>query len=140
MRVEVLSKRDWLQLAESAYRISFDGTRGVDHDRIDYALLAVNEANVPMGFITCREHDAESVYWQFGGAFPGTEKSVHTLRAYLAGVEWTKAKYKRVWTLIENTNAPMLKLAAKVGFKITGVRNFKGSILVEHLLEFEGGS
>ena len=53
-----------------------------------------------------------------------------------AFVEWCKPRYKRITTLIENKNTVMLKMAMKVGFRVIGVRNFQGSILLEHLLEF----
>jgi hypothetical protein len=38
---------------------------------------------------------------------------------------------------VENTNVAYLKLAMKMGFRVIGVRMFKGQVLVELLLDFE---
>lgn len=135
MDVIKFSAQDWQQYSENAHKIAFNEHKPRDWDRIDFALLVV-DADKPAGYVTCREHDSHSVYWQFGGAFPGTKESIHAYRGYQAFVEWCRPRYQRVGTLIENTNTAMLKMAMKVGFRIVGVRNFKGSILLEHLLEF----
>jgi hypothetical protein len=107
-------------------------------ERIDFAMIVSNSDGVAMGYVTCREQDAETVYWQFGGAFPGTRDTLRTFQGYRAFVDACR-NYKRITTLIENTNTVMLKMAMAVGFRVVGVRAYKGSILLEHLLEFEGG-
>lgn len=107
-------------------------------DRIDYALVCVNGRGIPMAYQTCKELDAESVYIQYGGAFPSNSpiNRVETFRLFL---EWYSKKYKRVSFLVENTNRAMLKLALKFDFLIIGVRVFKNYILLEHGLEFNKG-
>lgn len=136
MVIKRYEKEAWKVFAESAHIICFNEKRPSDMDRIDFGLLAINSANSPSGFVTCRETDFETVYWQFGGAFPGTKGTVNSMRAYEGFVSYTRERYKRIYTLIENTNSPMLRMAQKVGFLITGIKNFKGQILLEHLLEF----
>lgn len=138
MRIEVLSPAQWSEMSEDAHRIVFRKQKPSSFDRIDYALLCVDETNTPMGYLTAREMDHETVYWQFGGAFPPVEKSVHAWPIYLSFVEFEKiAQRKRIVTYIENTNLTYLKMAMKAGFRINGVRYARGSVLVEHVLEFE---
>lgn len=137
MQVKRYEKEEWKKISESAHIICFSETRPIGFDRIDFALLVVTDGNVPAGYITCRETDSETVYWQFGGAFPSIKGTIMSFRAYEAFVEWTKSKYRRIYTLIENTNIAMLRMAQKVGFLIIGIKNFHGSIYLEHLLEHE---
>lgn len=135
MIVERIEKEDWVELSESAHRAVFSESRSRHADRIDYALLAIN-VGVLQGYCTVRELDSESVYWQYGGAFPTSEKSLRAVAAYKAFVNYTKERYSRVTTLVENTNVAYLKLAMHFGFRIIGCRLFHGQIFVELLLEF----
>lgn len=137
MKVVEIQKEEWALLSEKAHLIVFHEAKMATTDRIDFALLTENAKGEPMNYVTCRELDAESLYWQYGGSFPGTKDTVLSLRATQALIEFCKnAGYKRIAFYVENTNQAMLKMAMKCGFFITGVRNFKGSILLEHLLEF----
>lgn len=136
MIIERLTPNQWSELSENAYKASFGNYRPSTKDRVDFALLGV-ESGVPVGFITCYEHDSETIYWQFGGAFPGTLKTLKVLEYYSQAVDWCRGRYKKILTFIENTNLAMLRLAMKVGFRISGVRYYNGSILVEHSLTLE---
>jgi hypothetical protein len=137
--VDCVSKSDWAVLSEHAHRAVFSEVKPAAVDRIDFALLVRDHSGPPHGYVTCREHDAETLYWQFGGAFPGTKDTAKSFRSYTALVEWCKPRYKRLTTIIENSNTVMLKMAMKVGFKIVGIRFHQGSVLIEHLLEFDKG-
>lgn len=107
-------------------------------DRVDFALLAVDPVRTDvLGYVTVRELDYESVYWQYGGAFESIAKGPIVYRIYSDFVECMRDKYKRITTLVENTNVSYLKLAMKLGFRIIGVRSFKGIVLVELLKDFE---
>jgi RimJ/RimL family protein N-acetyltransferase len=134
--IRQIPKEAWAVVSEDAHLIAFGEHKPAFFDRIDFALLAVTEQEEMMGYITCREFDHETLYWQFGGAFPGTKETVKSWAAYKAFGAWCSDKYKRVATLIENDNTAMMKMAMKLGFRVIGVRNFKGSILLEHVLEF----
>jgi hypothetical protein len=136
MNVEVINPELWKEFAEDAHKVCFHEFKPKEWDRIDFALLVTDAWDKPAMYVTCREIDSQSLYWQFGGAFPGTKGTVQSLRATEALLDWAKGRYKRVSMLVANTNAPMLKLALKLDFRITGVRYFQGSILLEHLLEF----
>lgn len=136
MRIVRIEKEEWSQLSEKAHKAVFKETKPVDMDRIDFALVCENEFEIPMTYITCRENDKDTIYFQYGGAFPGTKDTMHSFRAMQMSVRWCKERYKRIHFYVENTNKPMLKMAMKVGFLITGIRNYKNHILIEHLLEF----
>lgn len=124
--------------AEAAHKTCFSEIVPGGFYKIDYALLVGDpESPLPRGYCTVRELDDESVYWQYGGAFPGTINSIHSARCYEALVEWTKQRYERITTYVQNTNVAYLKLCMHFGFRIIGVKNFKGRIFVELLNEFE---
>lgn len=135
IRVERFTPREWAQHSENAHKICFGKLKPSAWDRIDFALLVVNDDR-PLGYVTCRETDPETLYWQFGGAFPGTKDTATTFKGYCAFVEYCRDKYKRITTLIENDNLVMLKMAMKVGFRVVGIRFAAGSVLLEHVLEF----
>lgn len=142
MNVTRIEKDAWTEhFAEHAHKIAFGEKQSPQDQRIDYALFVVDEGDSPCGYITVREWDSETAYWQFGGALPKAKGNIKSWRAYEASVQWTKEKgYKRIATYIENNNRAMLRFAERAGFVITGVRNFKGSILLEHLMEFDNGN
>ncbi len=138
IKIQELDPEQWSVFSEDAHRSCFSEFRPAYTDRIDYALLAHDPATRGiMGYVTVRELDHESAYWQYGGAFPTIEKSAHVFKVYLHFIEHMRQRYKRVTTLVENSNVSYLKLAMKAGFRIIGVRMFKGVILVELLLDFE---
>lgn len=139
MRIERYEKDTWKELAESAHQICFEEKRSINLDRVDFALFAITHSGIPAAYVTCRETDSESLYWQYGGAFPSVKGTVGSYNAYTGFYNWTKERYKRVNTLIENKNSKMLKMAASVGFIITGIKNFNGTVLLEHSVEFENG-
>ena len=124
--------------SESTHLAVFNEVKSASLDRIDFALLAVKD-DKPIGYMTCREFDAESVYWQYGGVVDEYKKSINAVRVYEAFYNWHSQHYKRCSTYIENWNVPMLKMAFKIGYRVMGVRNFKNSILLECLLEFDNG-
>lgn len=135
IEIERIEKDDWKKLSEKAHLIVFAENKPAEMDRLDYALVAKMGTNL-LGYVTCRETDANSIYWQFGGAFPGTKSSSLSFACYLRLVWWTKQHYARVTTLIENTNVVYLKMALKIGFRVIGIKNFNGRIYLEHTMEF----
>lgn len=125
------------RFSESAHRAVFRTIKPASWDRIDYAWLLVRrDPGEVLCYVTVRETDHETVYWQFGGALPPAKGTTAVYRAFCTALSAQKKRSKRVTMLIENTNTPMLKLAAKAGFLICGVRYYQGTVLVEHLLEF----
>lgn len=135
MFVVQISAENWAKHSEQAHLVVHGTYKPASMDRIDFALVAQKDDEL-ISYVTCREHDADTLYWQYGGSFPGTRETSVSFSAYRMGIEWCRGKYKRVTTVIENKNHVMLKFALKVGFSIVGIRNFKDQILLELVLEF----
>lgn len=128
--------REW---SEMAHKISFEEARPKEMDRIDFALLMINPLNErPGGYCTVRELDRDSVYLQYGGSFPETEKTISVAVLYSAMIDWLRERYQRVTTLVSNQNVGYLKLCMKYGFRIIGVRCFQNEVFVELLNELRG--
>lgn len=126
--VRVISKEEWSSLSQDTHTIMFNENRPSSKDRIDFALISFNGLN-PFGYISCKELDSESIYWQFGGVFKEM-RGVHTLHAVLKCLEIMKPLYKRVCVNVKNDNIPMLRILLKTGFLIDGVRNFGSNVLL----------
>lgn len=125
--------------AKHAHKICFAENRDPDMDRLDFVLLGANPvADLPGGYCTCREFDSKTIYWQYGGAFPGTRSTLHVARIYKAFVDYCLQRYDRITTYVENDNISYLKLAMHHGFRIMGVRLFDGRVYVELLNEPKG--
>lgn len=142
MKLIIIDKETWrTDYSEAAHQIAFNKNKPASWDRIDFAVLLVDpETDLPAAYITCREMDHETVYWQFGGVLPGTIKTPKSMICFETFIEWAKNVYKRITFLVENDNYPMLNIAMKKHFRIVGIRNFKQTILLEHMLEFNGGA
>lgn len=135
--VHVLGKEDWAQLAQDAHKAIFGENKPASQERIDFALLCVDQVTDDvLTYVTCKELSADVLYWSYGGAFPPASGSVTAWLCYKAATAKSFEKgYKTIFTLIENTNKPMLKFAAKMGYKIVGLRHVDGATMLEHVLE-----
>lgn len=136
MVIHRMGAPEWRVLAERAHFVCFGKRLKPGWGRVDFALVGMG-ADAPVGFITCREENSETVYLEFGGAFPETKGTAAVWRCYQQGIEYLLERYPRLTTSIENKNTAMLKLAMKVGFRIVGVRNFRGKVMLEHDLSME---
>jgi len=137
IEVKKLSKEEWELVSANAHLICFDEQRPSSMDRIDFALMNLVDGE-PSSYATIRELDAESCYWQYGGAFPNHKGSTYSYHSYQAVAAWCFDNgYKRISTYIQNTNITMIKFALKLGFKIIGTRTFKNAVYVEFLLEVD---
>lgn len=137
MRVVKLTKEDWATLSEKAHLIAFNEHRDPISERVDFAIIVEDGYGKPMIYITARELDRESLYWQYGGAFPDTRGTGKTKECVEEVLNWCKQNnYRRVFFYTENTNVPMLKLAMNLRFRAVGIRNYKHHVLLEHFREF----
>lgn len=133
LQVQKLSPLEWASLAAKAHSVVFHERRPFEMERIDYALLVL-ENGLLMGYLTVREFDQESAYWQYGGGFPSSRDQMKAFYSYKKLIDWSKEQgYKRITTLIESDNVRMMKLAMKFGFRVIGVRMFEKNVLVEFL-------
>lgn len=127
---------DWSEHAEAAHKAMFDRIRRASTDRSDYTIFAYTP-DEPLGYVTVRELDSESVYWQFGGAFPHKQKTINVLPIFRALLDAQLVLgAKRVTNLIVNENIAYIKLCLHCGFKIIGTRYYGGDVLVELMKEF----
>lgn len=133
--IRQLSPDQWKEVAKDAHLICFNEIRDPSLDRIDFALINERDGE-PLNYCTARELDSESVYWQYGGAFPNSKGTTSSFYSYKRNAEWCFSQgYERITTYIQNTNLPMLKIALQVGFLVIGTRHFKGDVLLELQLE-----
>jgi RimJ/RimL family protein N-acetyltransferase len=137
-KVEVVSPELWDEkYGVAAHRAVFGEIKPPSIDRISYALLVVKDENV-VGYVTVREHDAECVYWQFGGVFKKYRKSIIAVKAIETALEWQKKHSRRIVTYVENTNLPMLRFYLAYGFLIIGTRTYNGQVMCDMIKEFDG--
>lgn len=123
-------------MSVNAHLAVFTEQWSLDLERIDFALLTVDENDIPLQYVTIREKDSKTAYLQYGGSFPSVKGTVLSRKSFRAILdELDRTGYERVTFLVENTNKPMLKLALIEDFLITGVRIWDGSVLIEHLKE-----
>ncbi len=136
--VEHIDKDNWKSMSKDSHMTVFLEEREPDMDRIDYALLAVTEEQKIILYLTCTEFDKNTVYWNHGGATPPFKKTVKVIQAYDAFLHKMKDMgYKNVIMHVRNDNKSMLKLAARSGFKIVGIRVNEKCILLEHRVTIE---
>lgn len=121
-------------LAEKAHSIVFNEERATEMNRYDFALIAVEDHKL-IAYGLCREFDGETLYLGYGGCFPEFQKSQKAVLWYEKGISWALERYKRVTTLIENDNVPMLKVAMYCGLRVVGIKLFKQQIFCELMRE-----
>jgi len=133
MEVSCIGEKDWKQLSEAAHIAVFERRKPKELERIDFALVADAEENDPIAYVTCKELDAKTVYWQYGGMFKDYRGKGEAILAIKALMEWCHDKYDYIGCRVENTNLPMLKTAMNAGFLIVGIRMFNQGVFLEHL-------
>ena len=136
MHVLKYDKLQWEKVAEQIHNIVFDEYRPSSLNRIDFALVAWKDVD-PIGYVTCRETDSESIYISFGGVMPENRNSENSKAGMEVILSYLKEHYKRANMLVENTNIFMLKKALNIGFLPVGIANYRGSIFVD--LRYEWG-
>jgi hypothetical protein len=132
IEVKKLNPEEWSEFSKLAHAIVFEENRPAEMNRISFCYVT-EEDSLPLCFVTVRELDNESLYFQYGGAFPssiGTPKTKESLSKTLE--QASSEGFKRVSWLVKNTNVAMQKLSFNVGFIPTGIRNFEGEIYVEY--------
>jgi len=137
MRVEKLTPLEWKELSPTLHKQVFQHTIHPEWERIDYALICVDEDNAVQGYLTAREQDENTVFWQWGGVMPlarGTAGSGRGLQKLLA---WASERYTRMKTYVENDNTPMLRLYLMLGAKIVGIKYYEGKVFLEHAINLK---
>lgn len=134
-----IDPKEWAaRFASSAHVAVFGEHRPGYSNRIDYALLVIDvERDVPVAYLTARELDHESIYWQYGGSFKPHFRPHTALTIYNQLIAWHGERYKRVSTFTKNDNLEYLRIALKCGFLVIGTRTFNGDILLDLLNSFD---
>ena len=118
-----------------AHRVVFGEIKDPNQERLDFA-LAVADEEILLGYVNCREMETGVLYWGYGGALPSSKNTRKSWPAYCKMLEKTwELGYARIFTYIQNTNATMLKFAAKAGFLIVGTQTIGGETHVGHILD-----
>ena len=120
MRIERISSENWAKVAEDAHITCFKEYRPKWINAIDYAVL-VHDDEKPCAYATIIEMESVIAHMQHGGAFPGTQGTVNSFKAYNMIIGHLAEFYDGLTTNIENTNTPMLKFALNVGFVPVGI-------------------
>lgn len=128
--IDRLTANHWKEFSERAHAVCFDEHKPASWDRIDFALVARRGTEL-LGYMTCRESSEISLYWQYGGSFPGTRGTTLSWKIYQELSDYCMLHYATISTMIENTNTVMLKMALKIGFRVIGCRTIQGKILLE---------
>lgn len=134
VNIHQIPRDQWVgNFSESAHIEVFNEYRPRELERIDYALLATSAAKDDIvGYVTVRELDNESAYWQFGGAVENMRSTPLVVAAYRGFIgKMKETGYKRVSTLVENQNVRYLRLAMAHGFRVIGTRATQGKVYVE---------
>ena len=124
-------------MSHDAHTAMFDELKDTESERIDLVLLVVDEEDRACAYVTLKELDRDNIYWQYGGVFGAFRNKGLIYQAMEQVIRWCGERYRRVGFRVENTNYAMLRIAAKFEIPIMGIRNFRGHIMVEHLLDFE---
>lgn len=125
---------EWKEYAESCHILVFKELRPASMDRISYALIAGDDRG-PVGYVTCRELDSESIYWQYGGVVE-ERRGVAGYKSIELILDYAKGLYKRITTYVENDNIGYLHILMKLGFRVIGIRTFQCKIYLELHKEF----
>ena len=134
IRIIRLERDQWNHMSEEAHRAAFGTNRTWLMQKSDYALLALDRKNSPIGYISVVEHDKDTAHWTFGGVFSQYKNSLESFRAFQAAIEYAGVFNKQILCTVENNNNAMLRFMNKVGFRICGLRNFQNTVLLEHIL------
>lgn len=136
IRVEKISPQAWKSIGAKAHQLAFGEGRPTGQERLDFALLVLEDDTI-LGYMTCRELDAVTLQWLYGGVI-GKSHACLTWRGLRAAIHWCKAAgYEKLLSIVENTNRAMLKLELTLGFLIFGLRMHAGHVLVENFLSLE---
>lgn len=135
MEIVRYDKHRWDLVSEEIHFYVFEEHRSRDLNRIDFALVAWSD-DIPVGYLTCRETDSESVYISHGGVLPDSRLTEDSKAAFSGILDFLKKNYKRANMLVENTNVKMLKKALNEKFIPVGITNYCGSTFVDLRSEF----
>lgn len=100
----------------------------------DSALVVYVEDRV-VSYATTKKLSSDLVFLEMGGAAPSFKGTSYVPRSFLGMVEHLFETYKEITMSVRNNNFPMLRLALKLGFLITGTQlSNDGQLMLLHSL------
>lgn len=139
MNIEVVSPENWRRIGAQVHAQVFGEKISPQFDRLDYALICLDESRAVMGYLTAFEPDRDTILWQWGGVLPGARGTPGTVRGMEKLLAWSKERYCRVKFYTANQNVSMLRIALAVGFTIVGMKTGnRGQLFLELVKELKG--
>lgn len=135
MNIKIYPKNEWDEVSEDIHKAMFNETRPASLGRYDFVVSVWDEEN-PIGYVHCRETDAESIYIGHGAVFHEQRQNEKSKIGFDMILDHLKVSYWRANILVENDNIFMLKKALNHGFKVVGVTNYCNTILIDMRLEW----
>lgn len=136
IEVKKIAPKEWYELAEAAHIAVFDESWDKNMERIDFAMVMVQtDTNTLISYATAQVVDPSTVYLQYGGVFPKFRGTPLSFLSFKEMLDVLKKSFKKIVTLVENNNYPMLRFYIKEFFLITGIRYFKNHIYLENTYE-----
>jgi L-amino acid N-acyltransferase YncA len=132
-----ITKDEWKNICEKTHAAVFGTIRKIEVDKTDRCILVFSDIGEPAGYATVQEWSSDLAYLQWGGSFLDFRNTASVYRGYSLVIDAVLSEYRTVFTLIENTNTPMLKMALKAGFLVVGTRFNSNRLMVE--LELQKG-
>lgn len=129
IEIERYTAEEWSEYSSECHQLVFKEIRDRSLDRISFAYILGDDVG-PIGYVTFRELDSESVYMQYGGAIE-SRRGFAAVKAFDFFMQDIWKDYKRVSTYVENENIGYLHLLMKKGFRAIGMRTFDGKIYLE---------
>lgn len=133
--VDIIDCDSWDKLSDMAQIATFNESRPAYMNKIDYA-LGVRTDDAIISWVTVRELDHESLYWQYGGCLPQHQNTLNSFKSYKMMRDFCfKNGTQNISTLVENNNIVMLKMAFKIGFRIIGTKTVDNKTYVDLYLK-----
>lgn len=101
----------------------------------DRAFVILNNDDV-VSYSTVKILSNSVVFLEMGGAAPKYKNTAYVAKSFLYLVEHLFKTFKEITMSVRNNNFPMIKLAAKLGFLITGTQlSNDGQLMLLYSLE-----
>ncbi len=127
-----MTPSEWAEISEVARAKSFGDVRPSDVDRIDFAMMLVDDYGRPAGYATGSAINAEVFHLKMGGAFPNDVGRMTMKHLYPLVHQHLRALgFGHVLTCVRSENVAVLRHAMRQGYRICGFSNFAGEPLVE---------
>jgi hypothetical protein len=136
LTLKILTPSEWAEIAEVARLKSFGDFRPASFDRIDFAMLLLDDQNRPVGYANGSALTADTWHMKYVAAFH-RDVGIHVMGDFdpIVHGHLRALGFRRVLTHISPENLPALRFTMKLGYRICGYANFANEPLVELTLD-----